>query len=530
MLELRDKELIDALRIAKAVPENALSRIAAACEDSGLNVERALIELGLMKDEDLAVFLAKWLNIPLFEQGDFQSIDAAQLSLDYAFLKRVTAAPVAFDGDRGLMTIALGDPRNEDLLKTLAFHLGYEIKRGVASGRTISAMLERMFNHEKPAAQDVFETDDDVERLVASANDGPVINLVQDIVAKAVDRGASDIHIEAQDGHAQVRYRVDGQLRRERTLSSSDRKAAVSRLKIMADLNISEVRRPQDGRIRITVRGRNIDLRLSALPTQYGESVVMRVLDQSKLKLNWEALGFAAPRIAQLNALVQSPNGIFLVTGPTGSGKTTTLYTALSQLDTDALKIITLEDPIEYSLQGINQVQVQPEIGMTFGAALRAVLRQDPDVVLVGEIRDAETAENAVRAALMGRLVLSTIHTNSAVGAINRLVDLGVPPFLLGVTLRGILSQRLVRSYCIECAGTGCNACGESGYSGRQVVSELLELDQELREAVGNGLRGDDLFALAQAQNFETISQNAQSLVTKNQTSTAEIFRVVGEQ
>ncbi len=516
MLEKRDLELIAALTNADVLSDTALSRVKAASEESNLRVEQTLVKLGLMKDEDLAAFLADWLDIPLFDQSHFEFVDADLL--DQSFLKRANVVPVSTDVETGVATIAFVDPRNEDLVKSLAFHLGEQIAIGVASARTVSAVLERMFDsHISPAGEN-FETDDDVERLVASANDGPVISLVQEIIAKAVDDGASDIHIEAQDSHAQVRYRIDGRLRRVRGLTGAECKATVSRLKIMADLNISEVRRPQDGRIRTVARGRNIDLRLSTLPTQFGESVVMRVLDQSRLKLEWAALGFEDTRIGRLNDLVKSPNGIFLVTGPTGSGKTTTLYTALAQLDAEKLKIITVEDPIEYSLQGINQVQVQPEIGMTFGSALRAVLRQDPDVVLVGEIRDAETAENAVRAALMGRLVLSTIHTNSAVGAINRLVDLGIPPFLLGATLRGILSQRLVR---------GVGVDGE--YSGRVVVSELLELDSELRDAVGEGLNGPELLALAKRKGFETLYENGAALAARGLTSMEEVLRVVGQ-
>lgn len=516
MLKKRDLELIAALTNAGILTDVALSRVKAASEESNLLVEQTLVKLGLMKDEDLAAFLANWLDIPLFDQSHFELIDTD--ILDQAFLERANVAPVSQDIETGTMTLAFVDPRNADMAKTIAFHLGQQISIGVASARTVSGVLEQMFDNHVGPTDENFETDDDVERLVASANDGPVVSLVQEIIAKAVDDGASDIHIEAQDSHAQVRYRVDGRLQRVRSLTGAECKAAVSRLKIMADLNISEVRRPQDGRIRTVARGRNIDLRLSTLPTQFGESVVMRVLDQSRLKLEWGALGFEDARIAQLNELVKSPNGIFLVTGPTGSGKTTTLYTALAQLDAEKLKIITVEDPIEYSLQGINQVQVQPEIDMTFGSALRAVLRQDPDVVLVGEIRDAETAENAVRAALMGRLVLSTIHTNSAVGAINRLVDLGVPPFLLGATLRGVLSQRLVR---------GIGSGGE--HSGRVVVSELLELDSELRDAVGEGVSGPNLLALAKSKGFKTLADNGAALAAQGLTSAEEILRVVGQ-
>ena len=524
----RDTEFVAHLTNEGRLSQAGLDRAAAACRASGVYIEQALVELGLMQEEELASILAELLEVPLIEVQDFDLSGVGKTVFDLDFLKRSMIAPVTGEMDEGMLWFALADPRDTELINLLEFYFGCDVKVCVATSSTILSVLESAFGAADKIIDDSDEIDADINRLAALANEGPVVKLVQELIAKAIDFGASDIHIEAQELKSYVRYRVDGGLRKDRALSGSDRGTVVSRLKIMANLNISEMRRPQDGRIRSNVRGRNIDLRLSTLPTQFGESVVLRVLDQSRLKLDWHALGFDQDRVDQLNRLIQSPNGIVLVTGPTGSGKTTTLYTALAQLNSDDRKIVTIEDPIEYSLQGVNQVQVHPDIGLSFGMALRAVLRQDPDVVLVGEIRDKETAENAVRAALMGRLVLSTVHTNSAIGAITRLTDLGVPSFLLAATLRGILSQRLIRRLCPKCAGSGCTTCGNSGYSGRLVASELLELNRELLQAIDIGKKESELLLLAKSQDFETIQENTAKLIQQGHTSEREAYKSVG--
>lgn len=466
-----DAGLIAAL--GSSLTEEQIARATAAATRSGTRLERTLVELGLITEEKLAHILADWLDMPVVTNADVDPAFDPPDSLTADYLTRAQLIPVARRD--GVLLVATANPRDIDGLRSLAFHLGEDIRPAVATSATVAEAIRQLTAQPETAPAEAV--DSDVERLQALANDGPVIKLVTNLLTQAVDLGASDLHLEALEASAVIRLRIDGALEPLRHLSEADRRAATSRLKVMADLNIAEHRRPQDGRARITVRGRNIDLRLSTLPTQFGESVVIRILDQSRLVLDWATLGFPPERIAQLEAMIHQPNGIFLVSGPTGSGKTTTLYTALSRINTDHRKIITIEDPIEYNLTGINQVQVRPEIDMTFAAALRAILRQDPDVVMIGEIRDAETAENAVRAALMGRLVLSTVHTNTAEGAIARLRDLGVPQYLINETLRGVLSQRLQRTPCPDCAGTGCPTCRQTGAVGRKVVSELLLLE-----------------------------------------------------
>ena len=352
-------------------------------------------------------------------------------------------------------------------------------------------------------------SEDDVRRLEDLASEAPVIRLVHELITRAVEAQASDIHVEPREDSLRVRYRIDGVLTTVETLPLAMRAAVTSRIKIMAHLNIAERRLPQDGRIKSTVRGKEIDLRVSTMPTMLGESVVLRILDRSSVQLDFAALGFAGPAHEAFAGLLAQPNGIILVTGPTGSGKTTTLYTALNTLNGAQSKLFTVEDPIEYQLTGVNQIQVQPRIGLTFAHALRSILRQDPDIIMVGEIRDLETAQIAVQASLTGHLVLSTVHTNSAAGTITRLLDMGVENYLLASTVTGILAQRLVRRLCRQCSApaeaspllleslgkrradlsglrkrVGCRACRNTGYLGRTTISELLVMNEAVRQRV----------------------------------------------
>jgi general secretion pathway protein E len=397
----------------------------------------------------------------------------------------------------------------------------------------------------------------DVERLRDIANEAPVIRLVNQIIARAVERGASDVHIEPGRDAVAVRYRIDGFLQQERLVPATLRAALTTRVKIMAKLDIAERRLPQDGRIKTVVRGVEIDIRVSTLPTVFGESVVMRILDRTRVELDFTKLGLDGKTQVCLQRLMALPNGIILVTGPTGSGKTTTLYTALKDLNRPELKLFTVEDPIEYQLSGINQIQVQPQIGLDFPTALRSILRQDPDIVMIGEIRDLETARIAIQAALTGHLVFSTLHTNSAIAAITRLIDIGLERYLLASTIAGVMAQRLVRKLCPVCARlhsdgerahgklkmaiagnpqvdwshsrepVGCEACGNTGYSGRTTISELLVIDDSIREAIGR--RSQDqrtVEQLARKASFHTLYEDGLMKVGAGETSLEEVLRV----
>ncbi len=414
------------------------------------------------------------------------------------------------------------------------------------SVEVLQAALSRAYAaNDGGAAQVVGEVEDEidlsrlmqdlpaVEDLLESRDDAPIIRMINALLTQAAREGASDIHIEPAEQSLVVRFRVDGTLRDVVRPKKALHAALISRIKIMAQLDIAEKRLPQDGRIALRVAGRPVDVRVSTLPTGYGERAVLRLLDKEVGRLNLSRLGMAEDTLAHFDRLIHRPHGIVLVTGPTGSGKTTTLYAALSRLDSLTTNVMTVEDPIEYHLDGIGQTQVNPRIELTFAKALRAILRQDPDVIMIGEIRDAETAQIAVQASLTGHLVLATLHTNDAVSAATRLIDMGIEPYLLASSLLGVLSQRLMRRCCSVCGGpdhaASCNACGQSGYQGRTGVYELLEVDDGLRSRIHGRAAEADLRDLAIAQGMRTLREDGERWVRSGMTTAEELLRVTGD-
>ncbi|MEO8857094.1 MAG: ATPase, T2SS/T4P/T4SS family [Burkholderiaceae bacterium] len=365
-----------------------------------------------------------------------------------------------------------------------------------------------------------------VEDLLEAADDAPIIRLLNALLTQAVRDGASDIHIEPYERHSSVRFRVDGTLREVVQPNRALHAALISRLKIMAELDISEKRLPQDGRISLRIGTRAVDVRVSTIPSAHGERAVLRLLDKTGSKLSLEAVGMEGHTLNGFEHLIAQPHGIVLVTGPTGSGKTTTLYAALGRLDASTSNIMTVEDPIEYELSGIGQTQVNPKIELSFALALRAILRQDPDVIMIGEIRDFETAQIAIQASLTGHLVLATLHTNDAASAVTRLIDMGVEPFLLSSSLLGVLAQRLVRKLCTHCAGKGCERCGHSGYSGRTGVYELLVADDAIRAQVHSQASEADIRAMAIRGGMTLMREDGERLVRAGVTSREELLRV----
>ena len=504
--------------------ENEMKRISAAVGETSAGVEHIILEFGLLEEDELFRNLATFKKVPYVTAKDFDRTLVSNGPLKSEFMRRANVVPVA--REEGGYLVASANPETHDVLSSIGFLLNAKVNGAVASPGTIAEILDDGLGDTKAPDSNSGR---DIERLKALANDGPVVKLVNEIIGQAVAVGASDIHFEAQENGMRVRMRVDGLMSVDRKIPSSQQSTVTSRLKILANLNISERRRPQDGRADVVVRGRKIDIRLSTLPTQYGESIVLRILDRKRVNLDWEALSFPPERVVEIEKIMSSPSGIFLVAGPVGSGKTTTLYTALKGINSDDRKIITVEDPVEYALAGVNQVQVNPAIGMTFASALRAILRQDPNVVMVGEIRDEETAEIAVRAALVGRLVISTIHTNDAIGAVDRLLDLGVPAYLVGATLRGVLSQRLVRSNCSSCRGSGCGECGGNGLVGRMSLSEMLTVTENLSDLIGKGGRGSELGNAAEAEGFKPIKDVADGLISDGRLSRTEAIRALGQ-
>ncbi len=444
---------------------------------------------------------------------------------------------------RSLGAYSLQHMSSDAFAAALQAHYGQSALQGSAQSVADAAGQELDLNR-------LMDDIPEVQDLLDSAADAPIIKLINALLTQAVREGASDIHIEPFEQATVVRLRVDGTLRDIARPKRSLHAALVSRIKIMANLDIAERRLPQDGRMALRVAGRPVDVRVSTLPVgssanavQGAERAVLRLLDKSEARLDLTALGMAAPTREAVDKLIKQPYGIVLVTGPTGSGKTTTLYSAIKRLDASTTNILTVEDPIEYELAGIGQTQVNAKIDLNFATALRAILRQDPDVVMIGEIRDVETAGIAVQASLTGHLVLATLHTNDAVGAVTRLVDMGVEPFLLSSSLIGVVAQRLVRKLCDDCKSpfadainphakvktykaVGCAACNHTGYSGRLGIYELLTVDAALAQAIHQGTAEADLRSMAIAQGFVTLRQDAQRLIDSGVTSLAEVERV----
>ncbi|MDE1145885.1 MAG: GspE/PulE family protein [Azospirillaceae bacterium] len=486
----------------------ALGRAQAA----GGRVDRRLVDLGLVSEDHMAAAYARALGLALWPADHLPEAAVMVDTANLGFLKTNQMLPLTADGAEAVF--AMADPLDRQALGAASFLAGRPVRAVVMTGTAIAAALDRLYEVGNPTANDDDLPDlleGDAERLRDLASEGPVVRLVGNAIQAALAAGATDIHVEPMADRLVVRHRVDGILREAEVLPRRVAPGMITRIKVMAGLDIGERRLPQDGRIRQTLQGREIDFRVSTTPTVHGEDVVMRILDQQTAGGTLDTLGLPADVAGPLAAELNRPHGIVLVTGPTGSGKTTTLYAGLRGMDAVRRKILTVEDPVEYLLDGVNQTQVKPGIGLTFAHALRSFLRQDPDVILVGEMRDAETTKVAVQAALTGHLVLSTLHTNDAAGAVPRLVDMGVDPYLLASTLNGVLAQRLVRTLCPSCRqpyalsadaavalglpakmvtvyrAVGCAACNGTGYRGRMAIAEWLPVNDQVRALVRRG-------------------------------------------
>jgi type IV pilus assembly protein PilB len=527
------KPLGELLVREKLISINQLQRALEEQKKSGGRLVENLIKLGFAKDDQLANFLSSQYGLPVVNLDDYQ-IDGELIKLvPKEMCLKHTIIPINRAGNS--LVIAVADPSNLFVTDDVKFLTGYNVERVLASYNQIKAAIEKYYGGEqKPQPQeglaasisdtlDVLEivTEDNQEVNVAelekSASDAPIVKFVNAIITDAINKGASDIHIEPYEKFMRIRYRIDGVLYEVSRPPLAIKEALSSRIKIMARLNISERRLPQDGRIRMTFPGEDepIDFRVSTLPSIFGERIVLRILRKAGLQQDMTKLGFEPKQLEDYKWAISQPYGMVLVTGPTGSGKTTTLYSALMELNTDDVNLSTVEDPVEYNIRGMNQVQVRPEVGLTFAAALRSFLRQDPDVIMVGEIRDLETAEIAIKSALTGHLVLSTLHTNDAPSTVTRLLNMGVEPFLVASAVLVIVSQRLVRKICENCKeevkvssevleglgvkkelipnfkvykGRGCEKCNNIGYKGRIGIYENLRFNREIREAI---LRGD---------------------------------------
>ncbi|MDB9999136.1 ATPase, T2SS/T4P/T4SS family [Porticoccaceae bacterium] len=534
-LTASEHQLAKYLLESQHLTEQSLDRAAQGKHDSGESLGDVLCRLGILPEAQLVDAYAKILGLQKIEPSRFpiEPLPLAGISGHFLRASRALLIDINTDG----IQLAVANPLNDFTKRAIEYVVEKPVHYLVAPASDIDLLLDQKTTTSTHQTKPANDSLDDLDKLRDMASDAPVIKYVNRLLHQAVTSQASDIHIEPMETELMVRLRIDGLLQDIDKPPSALKSAITSRVKIMAGLDIAESRMPQDGRIRIAIQGVDVDFRVSTTPTAFGESIVLRILNQSTLNLDLNSLGFSADEQVVFRNLLEKPQGIILVTGPTGSGKTTTLYTALNILNLRSRKILTVEDPVEYMLAGVNQVQVNNQIGLSFASALRSFLRQDPDIIMVGEIRDYETAQIAMQASLTGHLILSTLHTNTAAGAVVRLLDMGVEDFLLASTVDVVMGQRLVRKLCSNCKKCsepqdympiGCPDCQHTGYQGRTMVVEILQVTPAIKQLIRQGASATQIQEQACKEGMLTISQKAQALVEKGVTSRAEITRVIG--
>jgi len=561
LLSTETRPLGQMLRERGLISEDDLKNALALQQERRDKLGRILVDLGYVAERDVLNVVSEQLKVPIFN-GDYPAVPVESAGLPFRFLRAFNAIPVHVEDK--VLSLVMADALDVETQNAVRLRSGLQLQIFMAPESDIQQQLDRLYGDEENSSEKLIETlgdafggdDENIEHLRDLASEVPVIRLVNLMISRAVESRASDIHLEPFERDLRLRYRVDGVLHNMDSPPNPLRAAIISRIKLMAKLNIAERRLPQDGRIKLQVFGKEIDLRVSTLPTMYGESVVMRILDRSNSSLiDLRRLGFPDDLYEKVCQMTSKPHGIFLVTGPTGSGKSTTLYSALKRINIPDRKIITIEDPIEYQMDGINQIHVNPQIGLTFAAGLRHIVRQDPDVIMIGEIRDLETADIAIRSALTGHLVFSTLHTNDAPSAVTRLVDMGVEDYLLASSLIGILAQRLVRVNCAECKrpekvsaavlrqasfdangetvelqkGQGCQRCDYTGYESRIGIFELLDIDDEMRRLIVTTADSTQLKAEAIRSGMRTLKEDGWNKVLAGITRPDEVLRVTQE-
>ncbi|MBM4337970.1 MAG: type II secretion system protein GspE [Deltaproteobacteria bacterium] len=535
-------------------------------KDSGnVSVLEEFVHSGILTEEQLRSALEDFFGVPFAREEDYPKEPVLINPLSVQFMKESKFVPARLEENE--LTIIMGNPLDYYVLDAIRVATRYNIRVLAGQERQILETIERYYGLGTTPMERIIEDmeslpeyrideEESVDHLLDMASEGPVIRLVNLVISRAIEARASDIHFEPFEDQFRVRYRIDGVLHDVESPPKRLQAAIVSRVKIMAKLNIAERRLPQDGRIMLRVKGKEIDFRVSSIPTIYGESLVLRILDKSSIVLDIEILGFPEDILLDFREMIQRPYGIILVTGPTGSGKTTTLYCALEKINSPDKKIITVEDPVEYQLKGVNQIQVKPSIGLNFANALRSIVRQDPDVILIGEIRDTETADIAIHAALTGHLVFSTLHTNDAPSAITRLIDMGIEDYLLSSTIIGVLAQRLVRVACPHCripylpnpailkelqvGGNdlpgidffdvkGCSSCSFTGYTGRTGIFELFKITDEVQRLILEKKGSHILKEIARKNGMRTLREDGWLKVKEGRTTVSEVLRVTQE-
>ena len=558
------KSLLDLLTEVGKLPGDRVEQVSATLESFPGSPVKKVVSANIISEDDLLRLLSEKLGFPYISLRKLRKEPIVIENLSEKFLKQAKVLPLGLTDST--LSIAVSDPFDFYTLEAVSLATGYNLEISLAREEEIVDAIERLSSSETGSMDKIIEDLDkdrrdisldeeggDVDHLKDMASEAPVIKLVNLVISRAIEVRASDIHFEPFEGSFMVRYRIDGILHEVESPPRRLQAAVTSRIKIMSKLNIAERRLPQDGRIRLRVMGKEIDFRVSTIPTLFGESVVMRILDRESVILDLTRLGFPQEELATFEELISRPHGIILVTGPTGSGKTTTLYSALNKINSPEKKIITVEDPVEYQLKGINQIQVKPSIGLTFAGALRSILRQDPDIIMIGEIRDAETAEIAIHSALTGHLVFSTLHTNDAAGAITRLMEMGMENFLISSSLIGILAQRLVRINCTHCLepynpepgmleqmgipedemGTvkifqsrGCENCANTGYRGRAGIYEFLPITDEIRKLILEKADSNTIKETGRRFGMKTLREAGWDKVRSGKTTISEVLRV----
>jgi len=533
--------------------------------DKQVRIGAILVRAGMTAERDVVDALSAQLELPVVDVKDYPELPVLEERVAVRFIKEAKALPLREDAEQ--LVLAMADPLDEYVINAFRLVTHRRIIARLAVPSELEAAFERLYGSGKSSMDQIVgevETreeeggNEDLQQLKDLASEAPIIRLVSLIISHALGARASDIHIEPFESRLIVRYRVDGVMHEVESPPRRFSAAVISRIKIMANLDIAERRLPQDGRIKLRIQGKEIDLRVSTVPTMHGESVVMRILDKSGTALDFVTLGFDPDVLERFMEVLMRPHGILLVTGPTGSGKTTTLYTALDQLNNPDLKILTVEDPVEYQMDGINQIQVKPQIGLTFANALRSIVRQDPDIIMIGEIRDLETAQIAVQSALTGHMVLSTLHTNDAASTVNRLLDMGMDDYLLTSTVNGILAQRLVRTLCTQCRQAypalpevveemqlkrytkddpimlyrpvGCDHCGGTGYMGRVSILEMLVMSDAVRGMVMRHVTSGEIRQKAIEEGMLTMYENGLRKAVAGVTTIEEVLRVTREE
>jgi len=563
-----EKIIAEIIQEQKGFSPEAYAELIQGQKEKGKSLESFLVQKGVMEEEDLLKALAAKLRVPYLKDLEADGVNSFLISkVPIAFSKKHMVVPLKMED--GILTVATVDPLHYEPLDDLRVILGCrELRVVLSSEHEVLRVINRFYEQRSDTPEEMIQSMDtensdrilheleETEDLLDVSDEAPVIKLVNLILFQAVKERASDIHIEPFQKELKVRYRIDGILYQRFDPPKKYQSAIVSRLKVMAKLDIAEKRLPQDGRIPIKIAEKDIDIRVSIIPTTFGERVVLRLLDKSSVLLGLEDIGLTSDQLETLDDLIHRANGILLVTGPTGSGKTTTLYGALSRINSPDKNIITIEDPVEYQLWGIGQIQVNPKIGLTFAHGLRSVLRHDPDVILVGEIRDVETAEIAIQSALTGHLVFSTLHTNDAASAVTRLVDMGIEPFLAASVVRAIVAQRLIRVICPECKegyvpeaealreeglamsqlegktlyrGKGCPACSETGYRGRTGIYEILLVSEEIRQLIMKKADSTTIGRKAVEEGMRTLREDGARKVIAGITTLEEVVRVTQE-